>query len=166
MQRLAAAAASREYHILLCGQQAYSEQLVPAPRPRCRPAHCRDTVIVTGGSRGLGLQYARHQLERGAKTAVLVSRDAILPKEQLAGLAKGGKTVFSISCDAGNAGSIETVLSWAREWLPPVQASLLEAGQFLEYTVIMLLCHPEHFACNCSASSSRRSLFLPLACII
>lgn len=124
MQNLAAAAGSGEYHLLLHGQHAYREQLVPAPRPRSRPKQAvSQTVIVTGGTKGLGLEYAKHQLNKGASAAVLLSRDAAVATEQLADLASGGKAVFTVSCDAGSCQALETVLTWAREWLPPVEAS-------------------------------------------
>ena len=107
---------------MLCGQHAYREQLLPAPRPRSRPVQAvSQTVIVTGGTKGLGLEYAKHQLDKGAKTAVLLSRDGVIPEEQLAKLAQGGRAVFAISCDAGNATALGGALAWAREWLPPVQ---------------------------------------------
>ena len=127
MQNLAAAAASGEYHLLLHGQHAYREQLVPAPRPRARPKQAvSQTVIVTGGTKGLGLEFAKHQLDKGASAAVLLSRDAAIATEQLADLASGGKAVFTLSCNAGDCKALKTVLMWAREWLPPVQASFQE----------------------------------------
>ncbi len=125
MQDVVAAAASGEYHVLLCGQHAFREQLLPAPRPRPRLKQAIDqTVVVSGGTKGLGLQFARHHLQNGAKAAVLLSRDAALTQEQLEQLTRGGKAVFTISCDAGEVEALKAVLTWAREWLPPVQASL------------------------------------------
>ena len=122
MQRLGQAIASGEYHIALCGQQAFCERLLTAPIPRSR-AVCNKklSVIVTGGTKGLGLEFAKNRLQSGAQVAVLASRDAVLVKEQLAKLAEGGKAVFCVSCDASQVKALTEVVVWARQWLPAVQ---------------------------------------------
>lgn len=111
--------------MLLWGKQAFSEQLVAAPTPRSRSTSTPSrSILVTGGTKGLGLELAREYLQRGAQAAVLLSRDPVLTKEQLAELSTGSKAVFTISCDASCETSLTNVMAWAREWLPAVQACL------------------------------------------
>lgn len=125
LQRLVQAAASGEYHIRLSGNHAFSEQLLAAPKARRPSPHgpAPYTLLVTGGTKGLGLEFAKQKLREGAQNAVLLSRDPALAKEDLVRLAEGGKAVFTVSCNASSSQAIAEVAAWAREWLPCVQAS-------------------------------------------
>lgn len=116
------AAASGKYHIVLSGQQAFCERLILAAKPRHQPQRCPEqSVLVTGGTRGLGLEFAKEKLQRGAKVAVLLSRHALLTKDQLMELAGGNKAVFTMSCDSSCVAALTEVVAWARQWLPPIQ---------------------------------------------
>lgn len=70
----------------------------------------RDKVaLVTGGSRGLGLELARHLCEQGARVAIL-ARD----REELArakqGLANSSGEVLIIQCDLLDAGQMQSAV--------------------------------------------------------
>jgi len=123
LQTLQATAASGEYHVLLSGGRALSERLTPAPATTPRATPTWGTALVTGGTKGLGLEFAKDRLRRGAKAAVLLSRNAALPKEVLVELAGAGQAVFTVSCDTCDTAALEGVIGWAREWLLPVQVS-------------------------------------------
>src|SRR5688572_9745386 len=64
-------------------------------------------VLITGGSRGLGFELARHCVARGARVALL-GRDAdslVRAAEQL------GEGVMTFSCDVADAGAVRAIVS-------------------------------------------------------
>jgi NAD(P)-dependent dehydrogenase (short-subunit alcohol dehydrogenase family) len=66
-----------------------------------RPPPTR-SVLVTGGSRGLGLRIAREYLARGAAVAIC-ARDPAEVDRGAALLGGGGREVLAIPCDVGDA---------------------------------------------------------------
>lgn len=75
--------------------QLFAERLVPQPSPahQRQPAlqcHPGMACVVTGGTRGLGLQFGRQLVARGCRALVLTSRSGLLSKEQLIELAQQG----------------------------------------------------------------------------
>jgi len=93
--------------------------------PRCltcltRAAACR--------AQGLGLQYARHLADAGARCLVLTSRAPRLSAEELAALARPGAAAFVVAADAGDAAHTARVAAWAREALPAVAHYAHAAG--------------------------------------
>lgn len=90
---------SGEYSSTVHGRQLYGERLEQLPcTPRQRPTAARpiSTVLVTGGTHGLGLQYARDLATPGCQSLVLTSRTAMLAASDLACLADTGQ--FKICC--------------------------------------------------------------------
>jgi NAD(P)-dependent dehydrogenase (short-subunit alcohol dehydrogenase family) len=69
-------------------------------RARRQPA--TRSVLVTGGSRGLGLCIAREYLARGAYVAIC-ARDPAELDRGAALLGRGGRSVLAIPCDVGDA---------------------------------------------------------------
>ena len=132
---------SGEYVMALRDGRLLAERLVPAimplPRPTLPPCH---TSIITGGTKGLGLAYAKHAIKKGMKCAVLASRSPQLDVAELAALAEGSGTraAFTVRCDAGNPGELARVLDWAREHLPVVNSIVHAAGALGQ----VLLCQP------------------------
>jgi NAD(P)-dependent dehydrogenase (short-subunit alcohol dehydrogenase family) len=60
------------------------------------------TALITGGSRGLGLEIARHYLRAGAAGVSICGRDAEVveaAREELAGVAEGGQEVLAQAAD-------------------------------------------------------------------
>lgn len=85
---------SGEYSCSIREGQLYSERLEQLhSRPRQRPNLSRptSTVIVTGGTHGLGLHFARSLAANGSLSLVLTSRTAVLGSAELAGFAVTGR---------------------------------------------------------------------------
>ena len=57
-----------------------------------------DEVVITGGAGAVGLHYARHLAEQGARRIVLLSRGG-LDDQQVAALAAGGTEILAPRCD-------------------------------------------------------------------
>jgi NAD(P)-dependent dehydrogenase (short-subunit alcohol dehydrogenase family) len=66
-------------------------------------------VLVTGGSRGLGLALARHFAERGARVALCARNDE---QVQLSAdeLRQGGHTALGVACDVRDPEAVETLV--------------------------------------------------------
>jgi NAD(P)-dependent dehydrogenase (short-subunit alcohol dehydrogenase family) len=102
---------------------------LPLPAPRLRPAvDPRRTAVISGGTRGLGLEMARNAAAGGQKALVLMSRTPAMRPAQLAELAQRGTAVFVASCDAGDVAAAAAVRQWVRERLPAVQTYAHAAG--------------------------------------
>ena len=127
----AAIQGSGEYVTALRNGKLLAQRLMRAPEPLHRPVPgAAHTHLVTGGSRGLGLEYAKHAMKSGSKCIVLASRSPQLDPAELAALADGSgqRAVFTVRCDAGSPDELARVLEWAREQLPAVQAVAHAAG--------------------------------------
>src|SRR5438093_6392954 len=66
-------------------------------------------VLITGGSRGLGLVLARHICARGGNVA-LIARDPDELARAKADLASRGGTVLTIECDLLDAAQIQSAV--------------------------------------------------------
>jgi KR domain len=101
----------------------------PVPAPRLRPAvDSRRTAFISGGTRGLGLEMAKHAAAAGQKALVLMSRTPAMTPAQLVELTQRGTAVFVVACDAGDAAAAAAVRQWVRERLPAVQTYAHAAG--------------------------------------
>ena len=99
------------------------------PAPRLRPAvDSRRTAVISGGTRGLGLELAKHAAAAGQKALVLMSRTPAMTPAQLAELAQRDTAVFVVACDAGDVSAAAAVRRWVRERLPAVQTYAHAAG--------------------------------------
>lgn len=88
-------------------------------------------ALVTGGSRGLGLEVARILVERGAHVAI-VARDAAEIDRALDDLRDRaldfGTKVVGIPCDLASGASISAMLERARHALGPIDVLVNNAG--------------------------------------
>lgn len=84
------------------------------------------TVLITGGSRGLGLALARRFLRRGAKVAIL-GRDAET-LERARQLLAGEGAVFVRPCDVRNAEDVQKAVTDVRETLGDIDVLVNNAG--------------------------------------
>lgn len=85
-------------------------------------------AIVSGGTKGLGLEFAKQAATGGQKALVLMSRKPALAKAELIALGQRGAAVFVVKCDAANAAAAAAVQRWAAEQLPAVQTYAHAAG--------------------------------------
>ncbi|WKG01535.1 mycobactin polyketide synthase MbtD [Mycolicibacterium sp. HK-90] len=69
-----------------------------------------DEVVITGGAGAVGLHYARHLAEQGARRIVLLSRSG-LSDEQAAALATRGTEILAPRCDLTDPAQIAATLT-------------------------------------------------------
>ena len=89
---------SKEYVVSHSHSRLMTQRLipgpVPAPRQPCARAH--GSVLVTGGSKGLGLAYAKHAAAGGLQSLVIAARSPELPLDMLIALAEQGTPVWTV----------------------------------------------------------------------
>ena len=85
------------------------------------------TVLITGGSRGLGLALARELAAQGARLAIC-ARDAESLERARASLANLGAEVIAQPCDVTDRSSVEQLLAQVQGSLGPVDVLINNAG--------------------------------------
>lgn len=127
-----------EYAIALHHGQTYTEQLVASPPAAARDGaqtHQDMTTFISGGTKGLGLVYARHKALEGSGCLVLASRNPALLLEELKTLAARKCAAFVVQCDTSQLQASSALVSWTHEWLPAVHTFAHAAG-ILGYNLI------------------------------
>ena len=84
-------------------------------------------VLITGGSRGLGLALARETGARGARL-VICGRDPESLERARASLARAGAKVVAIPCDVTDRGSVQNLVDQVSRGLGPVDVLINNAG--------------------------------------
>jgi short-subunit dehydrogenase len=84
-------------------------------------------VLITGGSRGLGLALAREMGSRGARLAIC-GRDEDSLERARASLARAGAEVIAIPCDITNRDSVGQLVDRVLVGLGPVDVLVNNAG--------------------------------------
>jgi 3-oxoacyl-[acyl-carrier protein] reductase len=104
-----------------------AEQAEPAepPGPVERTGPAPRVVLVTGGSRGIGLACARWFLEQGDTVAV-TSRSGEVEGDGLAGL--GSDRFLSLRCDVTDPAQVEAAFAAIEEAWGPVEVLVANAG--------------------------------------
>jgi amino acid adenylation domain-containing protein len=101
-------------------------------RPDARlPISDDATYVVTGGTRGLGLETARWLVENGARSLVLVGRSAELTPEAemaLAGLRAAGAAAIPMSADIATSAGARAVIAAAKATGKPLRGVVHAAG--------------------------------------
>lgn len=85
------------------------------------------TVVVTGGSRGLGLVMARQLAEAGARLAICARDDAELGRAFDDLVARGGR-VIAVECDVTKQDRVKEFIAVARQRLGPIDVLINNAG--------------------------------------
>lgn len=84
-------------------------------------------VLITGGSRGLGLVLARQLAAEGARVA-LCARDPVELEQAAAELRADGATVFTYACDLTQPEEIDELMASTRQTLGPIDVLINNAG--------------------------------------
>jgi 3-oxoacyl-[acyl-carrier protein] reductase len=84
-------------------------------------------VLVTGGSRGLGLAICRELVRRGAKV-VLCARQLPELAEARRELEAAGGQVLALPCDVTDAEQVALMIADVRRSFGPIEAVVLNAG--------------------------------------
>jgi len=70
------------------------------------------TALITGGSSGMGLEYARQLAARGYSLLLVSNKEDDLAAAALELAADDGRTVHTLCCDLAAPGAAEEVLAW------------------------------------------------------
>ncbi len=84
-------------------------------------------VLVTGGSRGLGLVLARQLVDAGARVTICARTAADLAEAEAELLARGGE-VLAIQCDIRNRDDVAEMVEQAAQRFGPVEVLFNVAG--------------------------------------
>lgn len=84
-------------------------------------------VVITGGSRGLGLVLARECLRRGASVAIL-ARDKVELSRAHSELSRRGQKVLAMPCDVTDRSQVARAISEITEELGPIHVLINNAG--------------------------------------
>lgn len=85
------------------------------------------TVLITGGSRGLGLALARQMLREGARVAIC-GRDPESLERGLASLTATGAEVMAVAADVTDSGSVDHLIESVRQRFGPIDVLVNNAG--------------------------------------
>jgi len=88
------------------------------------------TVIITGGSRGLGLVMARQFAQEGAAIALCARDEAELERAK-ADLQRYSSSIFTYPCDVTDKGQIEAFIGAAQQALGPIDILVNNAGTIM-----------------------------------
>ena len=88
------------------------------------------TVLITGGSRGLGLELARILAKEGANLAIC-SRDAVELDRAEDELTQFGVTIYTEVCDVTNKIQVEHFVENVRQAIGPVDVLINNAGTII-----------------------------------
>lgn len=85
------------------------------------------TVLITGGSRGLGLVMARELVRQGARLAIC-ARDAAELERARGELAQASAEVLTILCDVTDKAQVDEMISTIRDRLGSIDVLINNAG--------------------------------------
>lgn len=85
------------------------------------------SVLITGGSRGLGLELAREFARQGARVAIC-ARDAEELKSASNGLLQEGYSVFALPCDVSDQRQVETLIRQVNQHFGHLDVLVNNAG--------------------------------------
>src|SRR4051812_32829625 len=88
---------------------ATASALARANRARRRIDFDGRVVVITGGSRGLGLLLARHVSAQGAKVALLARDEDELTRARVE-LQSQGREVLTVACDVGEWSDVDRAI--------------------------------------------------------
>jgi NAD(P)-dependent dehydrogenase (short-subunit alcohol dehydrogenase family) len=88
------------------------------------------TILITGGSRGLGLVLAREFAERGARVAICARNEKELERVRVE-FADAGHPILALTCDVGLRAEVSRVVQQVRSELGDIDILVNNAGTIL-----------------------------------
>lgn len=85
------------------------------------------TILLTGGSRGLGLEMARQLIDAGARVAICARDEAELERAQTE-LKQPGKEVFALTCDVTEQAQVEQMVQQVKNQFGAINILINNAG--------------------------------------
>jgi short-subunit dehydrogenase len=85
------------------------------------------TILITGGSRGLGLVMARQLIDAGARIAIC-ARDAAELERAQTELEQRGKEVFALTCDVTDQAQVEQMVQQVKDRFGAIEILINNAG--------------------------------------
>ncbi|WP_051766617.1 type I polyketide synthase [Saccharothrix syringae] len=122
--RLTAVLSGDEDQVAVRSDGTYARRLVRAPRERRRAWRPRGTVLVTGGTGGLGAHVARWLVGHGAERVVLAGRRGADAPGVADLVAELGDGVTAVACDVADRDAVRDLLAS----LPGLTAVVHAAG--------------------------------------
>ncbi|MFV8755923.1 type I polyketide synthase [Nannocystaceae bacterium ST9] len=112
-------------------------ELLAGEAPHFDPQGC---YVITGGTRGVGLETARWLVARGARKLALLARREPEPdaRASMAALEREGATLRVIAVDVADGPAIERALASVRAELGPLRGVFHSAGLIADATVLQL----------------------------
>src|SRR6476660_9654259 len=87
------------------------------------------TVVITGGSQGLGLATAKCYVEAGANVAILARRAQPLEEARAVLSRLGGGKIVALTCDVSSVPDLERAHAAVVEAIGPVDILVNNAGK-------------------------------------
>ncbi|WP_086688553.1 SDR family oxidoreductase [Nostoc sp. T09] len=85
------------------------------------------TILITGGSRGLGLVMARQLIDAGARIAICARDEAELERARTE-LDQRGKEVFALTCDVTDQAQVEQMVQQVKDRYGAIDILINNAG--------------------------------------
>jgi NAD(P)-dependent dehydrogenase (short-subunit alcohol dehydrogenase family) len=86
------------------------------------------SVLITGGSRGLGLEIARQLINEGAKQIAICARDHVELEHAKAELENRGAQVLALQCDVRDKSQIEKTVARVQQKFGVIDVLINNAG--------------------------------------
>jgi short-subunit dehydrogenase len=99
-------------------------------RPLCRYSFAKKRIVITGGSRGLGLAIARRLAREGALLAILARDNEELTRAK-DDLEKYGGLITTWRCDVTNESAVQSVIKQIGDSLGGIDVLINNAGQIV-----------------------------------
>lgn len=119
---------NRNRNLLLAGAGLGAFLALRALNRKKREFSFKDRVVlITGGSRGLGLVMARMLAEQGARLAIC-ARTPHQVETARTELAAGGATVLAFTCDVSDQTQVKAMIADIKSQLGPIEVLINNAG--------------------------------------
>ncbi|WP_341257020.1 SDR family NAD(P)-dependent oxidoreductase [Gordonia malaquae] len=92
------------------------------------------TVVITGGSSGIGFSTARACLSKGASVAIVARDEGALERARIE-LSRFG-TVIAVPCDVTDGGEVNAMVAAVEETLGPVEVLVNNAGRSIRRSTV------------------------------